>query len=579
MRLGGIGGLFLATIIGFQSAIPAPATRFLLDGTGRANTRGWGSLGGLAISPEGSRVAYIATDDPGGIGPGRQNHDIWIKPVDGGPATRLRIDDQPIGIHDLAFSPDGQSLVFWAANGLQRVPVTGGPTTVICGAQRVNGISWGIDSRIVFGMGPSVMRVAATGGTPETLITAQNALMTANPEVLADSGAVLFTQYPIGFGSRPQIVVQQPRTAARVVVANEGMDARYLADTRQIVYELDGRLFAVPFDARELRVTGSAIQILDGVTETRYSTRGYFGFSATGALMYATGRHGWRDGILVTRDGTRRTVARFTGTTASARASPDGTRVAFDGEGHIWTATLGDVASVRQLTNGEMDHAPVWSPDGGQIVYARYDGDERVDSIYTMRADGPGEAQRLVHRAFQPESWSAGHIWFFRHIGNSYSLWKYSTDDRSSRLFRYLTWHSPTSAISPNGEWIAYADGPQRDATPYSPGHLYVESVIKPGRRFALPQSGGRPAWSPDGRELFFDDGGRLFVVAVRNSGGVVTFGDARPVPVDGFLQRGGDVGYDARKRGYDVMPDGKSLLMIFPAPVELGIVPNWRRR
>ena len=75
------------------------------------------------------------------------------------------------------------------------------------------------------------MRVAATGGTPETLITAQNALIAANPEVLADSGAVLFTQYPIGFGSRPQIVVQQPGTAARVVVANEGMDARYLADT------------------------------------------------------------------------------------------------------------------------------------------------------------------------------------------------------------------------------------------------------------------------------------------------------------------------------------------------------------
>src|SRR5256885_29082 len=97
MRVVGIGGLVLASVIHLQPAIPAPATRFLLDGTGRTYARGWGSLGGLAVSPDGSRVAYIATEDPGGIGPGRQNHDIWIKPVDGGAATRLPIDDKPVG--------------------------------------------------------------------------------------------------------------------------------------------------------------------------------------------------------------------------------------------------------------------------------------------------------------------------------------------------------------------------------------------------------------------------------------------------------------------------------------------------
>ena len=73
MRLGGIGGLCLATVIGFQPAIPASATRFFSTAPVVRTPADRGSLGGLAISPEGSRVAYIAADDPGGIVPGRQN--------------------------------------------------------------------------------------------------------------------------------------------------------------------------------------------------------------------------------------------------------------------------------------------------------------------------------------------------------------------------------------------------------------------------------------------------------------------------------------------------------------------------
>src|SRR5258708_17303333 len=80
-------GFILAAGIGFQPASPPPAALLVLDGTG-ANPRGWGTLGGVAISPDGREVAYISTDDPGGLIPGRANHDIWIKPVSGAAAPR-----------------------------------------------------------------------------------------------------------------------------------------------------------------------------------------------------------------------------------------------------------------------------------------------------------------------------------------------------------------------------------------------------------------------------------------------------------------------------------------------------------
>src|SRR5260221_6575529 len=171
-------GFILAAGIGFQPASPPPAALLVLDGTG-ANPRGWGTLGGVAVAPDGREVAYISTDDPGGLIPGRANHDIWIKPVSGAAARRVVIDDKPPGIYNLAFSPDGRSLAFWTPDELRRVAVAGGRSTPICPARTSNGITWGVDNRIVFGSGSSVLRVEASGGTPETVLTLPNGLLGA----------------------------------------------------------------------------------------------------------------------------------------------------------------------------------------------------------------------------------------------------------------------------------------------------------------------------------------------------------------------------------------------------------------
>jgi hypothetical protein len=71
--------------------------------------------------------------------------------------------------------------------------------------------------------------------------------------------------------------------------------------------------------------------------------------------------------------------------------------------------------------------------------------------------------------------------------------------------------------------------------------------------------SGGEhPQWSPDQKELFFDSGNRMYATAINTER---AFTAAAPValPITGFIQ-------GPLRRQYDLMPDGKHFLMMFPS-------------
>ena len=109
---------------------------------------------------------------------------------------------------------------------------------------------------------------------------------------------------------------------------------------------------------------------------------------------------------------------------------------------------------------------------------------------------------------------------------------------------------------------------------------LYVETYPKT-TKFQITRDGGRyPVWSPDGKEVFFVNGGTLYSEGIQTKP-TVTWTDPVKLPVAGFVQDETDQG----ERNYDIMPNGKQFVMIFPAgqntedsgpPPEIRGVFNW---
>jgi Tol biopolymer transport system component len=93
-----------------------------------------------------------------------------------------------------------------------------------------------------------------------------------------------------------------------------------------------------------------------------------------------------------------------------ARPSPDGGRIVFTALDRLWVADLPPatgtqddgspvITDAMRLTQSiDVEHAPVWSPDGRYVAYVTWN-DSAGGDIWRVRADGRGDAERLTPRS------------------------------------------------------------------------------------------------------------------------------------------------------------------------------------
>jgi len=97
-----------------------------------------------------------------------------------------------------------------------------------------------------------------------------------------------------------------------------------------------------------------------------------------------------------------------------ARLSPDGGRIVFTALDHLWIADLPTgrgspaneqttpyptITDARRLTAAtDVEHAPVWSPDGQHVAYVTWN-DVDGGNIWRLQADGSGAPERLTPTA------------------------------------------------------------------------------------------------------------------------------------------------------------------------------------
>jgi hypothetical protein len=255
--------------------------------------------------------------------------------------------------------------------------------------------------------------------------------------------------------------------------------------------------------------------------------------------------------VLVGREGSRQMLGRLPASTFAPRIAPNGRELTFDADGVVWVSDLRDLTSMRRLASGAS--FPMWSGDGERILFiSRRNGEE---ALSWLRSDGTGAPELLAQPARAPESWSPQlqAFSFITFKNGDYDVWTYSLNERKATPLVEIAGSSQhSSRFSPDGRWVAYASNET------SKFEVYVQPVPTTGAKFLVSKNGGgHPLWSPDGRELFYDSGGRLFSVAIRTEPRFES-DDPAPLPITGFIQGGA-------RRQYDVMPDGKHFLMMFP--------------
>lgn len=264
----------------------------------------------------------------------------------------------------------------------------------------------------------------------------------------------------------------------------------------------------------------------------------------------------------------------------SARISPDGQSVVYtvrqrdlkkdENRTHVWLASY-DGSRSRQLTFSESSEtSPAWSPDGRQIAFLSSRGSEDgPDQLWVMPADG-GEAQQVTKldgdvsdfgwapdsrhlvlvvgdpdpdelaekNAKEDEPATARPIVIDRFQFKS-DLGGYLTDlrdhlylvDLATRKTGQLTkgnYDESLPSYSPDGTLIAFVskrgDDPDRtDNTDIYVIEPKVGAALRQVTTFAGsdldPEADSRPAWSPDGSQLAYVQGGapELIYYAVRH--------------------------------------------------------------
>jgi eukaryotic-like serine/threonine-protein kinase len=560
----------------------APSKHVLVFDSTEAIVPGTPLSGRLAISPDGSRLAYIG-------GPGAQ---LLIRPFYQLRATAIPWTE---GAMTPFFSPDGTHVGFLREQNVQIASINGGPPiTVSHSLTGVAGASWGPDNFIYAdGSGfVSLVRVEAkSGAVPKwftVLDTARGETDHTWPDVLPNGKGVLFTDTfneKTGVKGRRSfaIAIADIPSGKHRVLLNDAMYARYAAPGHLLYVTTNRTLMAVPFDQDSMKVTGEPMALIEGMR------LGFFGsadlaVSEAGTLVYATAAgESQQELVWVSRDG-RRTQSvdpKWQGSDLWAPAfSPDGKRLAVARrlaglKTEIWIKQLDRGTSIQLTSEGGGNFYPTWTPDGHYVTFSS----NTLGSLelWTKRADGTARAVLQFHekRGASAARWSPDGKWLVFETdteepgaGDILGIRPGIDTVPVPLVATKFTELSP--AVSPDGKWLAY--------TSNETGQYEIYVVPFPNTRAAkwpVSQRGGtEPLWSHSGKELFYRDGaGYLVAVEVKPNPTFSLGHQTALFPAAGFKSL-------LWAPWYAVAPDDRRFLMVRPVAAsnadKLIVIDNW---
>jgi eukaryotic-like serine/threonine-protein kinase len=518
-----------------------------------------------AITRDGRTVAYAARE-------GGEDSQLYLRDLDSFDARAVA---GASGARQPFFSPDGKWVAFFAKGFLQKAEVSGGAPIRLAEAAYPFGGTWTDDNHIIYtvSLSSGLLQIPAAGGSAVAISKpdgAANGYAHVFPQTLPGTRSVLFTTWGQNKGTavlsldtgKWQPVLPSTTFAAAMYDPSSGHQGRLL-----IVDEGAG-IRSAPFDPQRPALTSADATVLDNVYyDIETEAQGWLAVSTTGTAVYASGNPAKTSLVWVGRDGRIEPSDRKQDIYREVRISPDGSKAVVRTGLNLWVHDLQRGTSTPLTSGNDSNILPVWSHDGRRILFASNRGGDW--DIYSQQADGSAPADVLLKRPSDqfPYGFAPDGTLLFTEIGprTGRDLWTLSPDGKPSP-FRVTSANEYAAQFSPDARWIAYAS--DESGRP----EIYVASF--PGGEHRLPVStggGGRPMWSPDGKDLFFVTGDALVSVGFQPDGTVTA--PRRVTDRSNFLT-------NDRFQSFSVSPDGKRILMIQrdpgSAPRQLNVILNW---
>ena len=492
------------------------------------------------------------------------NDRLFVRAMDEAEAVPLA-GTETLGPASPFFSPDGAWVGFYSRRDreLMKIAITGGVAVSVARVDPIRGATWGDDDMIVYGQGPGgIERIPAAGGTSDLLVAVNEGEQARMPQVLPGGRAVLFT-LAVGAGAMAwptaQAVVQDLATGTRHVVAEPGIDARYLP-TGHLLFEREQSLVVVPFDLDRLEVAGQLVVVVERVDRQNFAVAD----DGTLVCLRPPGEQQKRRLVWVDRDGRREPIAGEPRFYDALRISPGGTQVAHviredeSTQADIWIWTFASQTLSRLTVDPAFDGVPTWTPDGTGIAFVS-DRDGAAD-LFWKSADGTGEALRLIESPNDSPPWSftldgTRLVYGDFHPETGLDLHLLSLDGTGeSEVLLASEGDQWKATLSPDGHWLAYQSNTTGQV------EIYVRPFPSMDGRSLLSNGGGTHArWSPTRGEVYYKTStGALMAVPLQTKPSV-------EVGTSTILFEGLFMHYASASDGYtyDVAPDGDRFLVI----------------